>query len=132
MKNQSIEHRQCFPSWSKAALKNLSASIWRQYLVPFTVWLLCRTVVVATSLSGGLVALEAASGKPAGPKLNPKTGDRALFTSFLDGQGMLLPRLAGPLHLSWPNKGTDSPQALSGELSSRRLSRIGIYCCFAF
>ena len=71
--------------------------------------------LVATSLSGGLAAFEAVSGKPAGPRLNPKTADRAFFTALLDAHGTLLGPLSAPLHLSWPNNGADPPKALSGK-----------------
>lgn len=65
--------------------------------------------MVATSANGGLIALDAASGKTVGPKISPKTADTALATAVVDSRGALLASLTKHLSLAWPNN--TSPQA---------------------
>lgn len=71
-----------------------------------------RPIIIATSLSGAILAFEASSGKRVGVgRITPRTSDKALYTAVLDSQGALVQNLSCPLSLVWANNENTSPQA---------------------
>ena len=74
-----------------------------------------RPALVAVSSEGGLAAFDAANGSSYGPKLSPRSADKALSVVLLDALGGALPPSTAPLDLRWARNSTAE---LSAEPSS--------------